>query len=436
MRSIIRVENLGKQYRIGGRRASYSTLRDSIAETLRAPFGWLRRNGNYEDNTIWALKDVSFDVAPGEIVGVIGRNGAGKSTLLKILSRITEPTTGQVDLYGRVGSLLEVGTGFHHELTGRENVYLSGAILGMKREEIDRKFDEIVSFADMEEFVDTPVKFYSSGMYMRLAFSIAAHLDPEVLIVDEVLAVGDAVFQKKCLGKLEEVGARGRTVLFVSHNVPMVLRLCSRVLLMEKGKLVEDGAPQDVTRHYLRSEVGSPAERIWSDPQDAPGDSVARLHAVRVIDEQRSVGHTIDIRKPVLLEIEYWNLQSKVRPTAVFHVLNEDGARLFATNEFNNTAWRERPLKPGLVRATCRIPGNFLAEGIFSVLAAVVTYNPDVIHAIELDAVSFQIVDQSDGDGVRGNTGGKWPGLIRPMLEWEVDYSGEGLENKTAGVIG
>lgn len=429
MRPIIRVEGLSKQFRIGARRAPYKTLRESIVGAAQAPLRLFERNGKSEDCAIWALKDVSFEIIPGEVVGVIGRNGAGKSTLLKILSRITEPTTGRVDLYGRVGSLLEIGTGFHPELSGRENIYLNGAILGMKRGEIDRKFDEIVSFAEIESFIDTPVKRYSSGMYMRLAFAVAAHLEPEILLMDEVLAVGDANFQKKCLGKLEEVRSQGRTVLFVSHNVPMVARLCGRAILLEKGRLLEDGPPNYVTGRYLESEASSPAERIWPDSLDSPGDSVARLRAVRVVDEEGRLAHTIDIRKPVLLEIEYWNLQSNVRPTAVFHVLNEDGMRLFATNEFNNAAWRERPLKPGQVRARCRIPGNFLAEGIFSVLAAVVTYNPDVVHVIERDVASFQIVDHSDGDGVRGvYSGGSWPGLIRPMLEWEVDYSGNGIE--------
>ncbi|MBO0724965.1 MAG: ABC transporter ATP-binding protein, partial [Blastocatellia bacterium] len=330
---MIKVENIGKQYRIGARREPYLTLRDSIVKTFRAPLARFRRNED-SGNTIWALKDVNFEVAPGEVVGVIGRNGAGKSTLLKILSRITEPTTGRVDLYGRVGSLLEVGTGFHPELSGRENIFLNGAILGMNRVEIGRKLAEIVAFAGVEEFIDTPVKYYSSGMYMRLAFSIAAHLEPEILIVDEVLAVGDAEFQKKCLGKLEEVGSQGRTVLFVSHNVPMVIRLCRRAILLEKGYLLEDGPSYYVTRRYLKSGTANPAERIWPDTQDAPGDSVARLRAVRVLDEQGRLAHSIDIRKPLFLEIEYWNLQSKIRPTAVFHVLNEDGVRLFATNEF------------------------------------------------------------------------------------------------------
>ncbi|HEY8460165.1 MAG TPA: Wzt carbohydrate-binding domain-containing protein, partial [Blastocatellia bacterium] len=265
--------------------------------------------------------------------------------------------------------------------------------------------------------------------YMRLALSVAAHLETEILIVDEVLAVGDAGFQKKCMGKLEEVGSQGRTVLFVSHNVPMVTRLCSRAILLEKGQVVEDGPSQYVTRRYLKSGTSNPAERTWPNSQDAPGDSVARLRAVRALDEQGRLAHSIDIRKPVLLEIEYWNLQSKVRPTAVFHVLNEDGTRLFATNEFNNPAWRERPLRPGLVRARCRIPGNFLAEGLFSIFAAVVTYNPDVLHACAPDAVSIHVVDHSDGDGVRGvYGGGSWPGVIRPMLEWEVDYSHDSLD--------
>jgi len=253
MRPIIKVENLSKQYRIGARQASFPTLRDSIAETLRSPFGWLRRNGNHQDNTIWALKDVSFEVKPGEVVGVIGRNGAGKSTLLKILSRITEPTTGQVDLYGRVASLLEVGTGFHVELSGRENIYLNGAILGMKRIEIDRKFDEIVAFAEIDKFIDTPVKHYSSGMYMRLAFAIAAHLDPEILVLDEVLAVGDMAFQKKCLGKMGNVAKEGRTVLFVSHNLEAVLGLCDKGVYLEKGCVLSFGSIKDVSNQYLNA---------------------------------------------------------------------------------------------------------------------------------------------------------------------------------------
>src|SRR5689334_23491071 len=249
MKPIIKVEGLGKQYRLGATTRQYQTLRDSLARAARKPLDLLRANG--QSDMFWALRDVDFEVAPGEVMGIIGRNGAGKSTLLKILSRITEPTTGRAELYGRVASLLEVGTGFHPELTGRENIYLNGAILGMTRPEIQRKFDEIVAFAELEKFLDTPVKRYSSGMYMRLAFSVAAHLDPEILVVDEVLAVGDAVFQKKCLGRMRDISTEGRTVLFVSHNMAAIRSLCSRSILLSGGRKVFDGAANECVDRYL-----------------------------------------------------------------------------------------------------------------------------------------------------------------------------------------
>jgi len=251
MRPIIKVQGISKRFRIQPREAQsvrYETLRESIVKALRSPF---RGGGNgNRDNTIWALKDASFEVMPGEVMGVIGPNGAGKSTLLKVLSRIIEPTTGRVELYGRIASLLEVGTGFHPDLSGRENVYLNGAILGMKRREIDARFDEIVAFAEVEKFIDTAVKHYSSGMYLRLAFAVAAHLDPEVLIVDEVLAVGDASFQKKCLGKMDEVTQTGRTVLLVTHSLGMVTEHCERAILLDGGQIIMSGAATDVVEHY------------------------------------------------------------------------------------------------------------------------------------------------------------------------------------------
>src|SRR5260370_25035928 len=251
MKPIIKVENLSKQYRIGARKESYATLRDTIAGAVRAPFNALGRNGRSGKTSIWALKYVNFEVVPGEVVGIIGRNGAGKSTLLKILSQITEPTTGQVEVYGRIASLLEVGTGFHPELSGRENIFLNGAILGMRRAEIAHKFDEIVAFAETEKFIDTPVKRYSSGMLVRLAFAVAAHLEPEILLVDEVLAVGDVAFQKKCLGKRNDVASKGRTVLFVSHNTAAVQKLCQRAVWLESGKVKEDAAASAVLENYL-----------------------------------------------------------------------------------------------------------------------------------------------------------------------------------------
>src|SRR3990172_9252005 len=280
----IRAENLGKRYRIGRTRAGYRTLRDSLVETgagtlrrlsslVRRPSSILRRPssavGRLSSETIWALREVTFDVRRGQVLGVIGRNGAGKSTLLKLLSRITEPTEGQADIYGRVGSLLEVGAGFHPELTGRENIYLNGAILGMKRVEIDRKFNEIVSFSEVEKFIDTPVKRYSSGMYLRLAFAVAAHLEPEILLVDEVLAVGDADFQKKCLGKMEDVAEAGRTVLFVSHNMAAIEQLCSRAMLISEGSLKKVGGVDSVIEFYLSSvdaRFGAPAGVLATSP--------------------------------------------------------------------------------------------------------------------------------------------------------------------------
>ncbi len=254
----VRAENLGKLYRLG-HRERYSTLRDAIARALAAPFGRAGNGGKPASEFIWALKQVSFEIKFGEVVGIIGGNGAGKSTLLKILSRITEPTEGEAAIYGRVGSLLEVGTGFHPELTGRENIFLNGAILGMKRTEIERKFDEIVGFAEVERFIDTPVKHYSSGMYMRLAFAVAAHLEPEILIVDEVLAVGDAAFQKKCLGKMGEVAKEGRTVLFVSHNLGAVNALCQKALHLEQGSVLRMGEASQIVEAYLARQIGQNA---------------------------------------------------------------------------------------------------------------------------------------------------------------------------------
>jgi lipopolysaccharide transport system ATP-binding protein len=297
MTPIIEVEHLSKQYRIGSRQTSYATLRDSLTDAVSGPFRRLKRlaNGNgrnpqsvirnSQSNLIWALKDVSFEVMPGEVVGIIGRNGAGKSTLLKILSRITEPTAGEVDLYGRVGSLLEVGTGFHAELTGRENIYLNGAVLGMKKAEIDHKFDEIVAFAEIERFIDTPVKHYSSGMYMRLAFSVAAHLEQDILIVDEVLAVGDLAFQSKCLGKMQDVSQQGRTVLFVSHNMAAVKRLCSRAILLEAGSLSCDSNVHQVVETY--SMGGESWSRTGIIPDDAPrlySTGQAKFRSVQLSD--------------------------------------------------------------------------------------------------------------------------------------------------------
>jgi lipopolysaccharide transport system ATP-binding protein len=423
----IRAENLGKRYQLGAC-FKYKALRDTLADSVKASARALRglwRRGRAAagprpgGRTFWALREVGFEIQAGEVVGIIGRNGAGKSTLLKILSRITEPTTGSVDLYGRVGSLLEVGTGFHPELTGRENVYLNGAILGMKRAEIRRKFDEIVAFAEVEKFLDTPIRHYSSGMYMRLAFAVAAHLEPEILLVDEVLAVGDASFQRKCLNKMEDVGSHGRTVLFVSHNMPAVTRLCKRVILLDGGQVVCDGPAAEVAALYLRSGSGSTAVREWPGLESAPGNDVVRLRAVRVRDEGGAVIEVADIRRPVGLEMEYDVLTPGHALTACFEFVTEDGVCAFWAFD-QDPAWRRRPRPAGRYVSTAWVPGNYLSEGTLMVGAAVSSMDPVQDHVYEREAVAFQVVDNLDGDSARGDYAGPLPGVVRPMLGWST----------------
>jgi lipopolysaccharide transport system ATP-binding protein len=415
----IRARGIGKQYRIGAAEP-YLTFREALLRAFAAPARALRREREAPP-TVWALRDVSFDVQPGEIVGIIGRNGAGKSTLLKLLSRITAPTTGKIELRGRTAALLEVGTGFHPELTGRENVYLNGAILGMKRAEIRRKFDAIVAFSEIEKFLDTPVKHYSSGMFMRLAFAVAAHLEPEILIVDEVLAVGDAAFQKKCLNKMEDVSHEGRTVLFVSHNMPAVTRLCPRTVLLEEGRLRLDGPSRDVVAAYLESGLGTTASREWTDLRTAPGDDIVRLRGVRVCDEEGSVAQTPSISRPLALEIEYEVLEDGHRLVPNLHVLDEGGAHAFVSIEVDSP-WHRRERPRGRYVSRAWVPGNLLAEGTFFVDAAISTYGPLRVHVWERGAVAFQVVDDLSGETARGDFGGTIPGALRPLLKWETEF--------------
>ncbi|HLI27383.1 MAG TPA: ABC transporter ATP-binding protein [Chloroflexota bacterium] len=417
----IRVEHVAKAYRLGPQGPRYRTLRDTLAEatsqTLHTLLG--RHNGRVRQatgrDTVWALHDVSFTVAQGEVVGIIGRNGAGKSTLLKLLAHITAPSRGRVGVRGRVGALLEVGTGFHPELTGRDNIFLAGAVLGMRRAEIARQFEQIVAFAEVERFIDTPVKHYSSGMYMRLAFAVAAHLEPEILLVDEVLAVGDAEFQKRCLGKMQDVGGEGRTVLFVSHNMPAILRLCPRVILLDGGRLVADGPAAAVTATYLRANQRLGAERCWPDLATAPGNHIARLRAVRVLDAAGACTASVDIQQPFAIELEYWNLKAGEPLIANIHLYDAQGTYLFASHDNLEPTWGCRPRPAGLYRSLCTIPGNFLNSGRITVHAAVGRWNPHAIHAWVHDAVAFDVIDTG---GVRGEYPGPWAGAIRPYLEW------------------
>ncbi|HLF26883.1 MAG TPA: ABC transporter ATP-binding protein [Anaerolineae bacterium] len=428
----IRVQGLGKQYHIAHERIKYKTLRDSIADTVKGPFRRAARllRGQATgaaglDEKFWALKDVSLEIERGEVVGIIGRNGAGKSTLLKLLTRITEPTVGFAEIHGRVGALLEVGSGFHDELTGRENIYLNGAILGMKRAEIQRKFDEMVAFAEVEKFIDTPVKHYSSGMYLRLAFAVAAHLEPEILLVDEVLAVGDARFQRKCLDKMQDVGEQGRTVLFVSHNMPAITRLCERAILLDDGQVRGDGPAHEIVGIYLTSGLGTTAAREWPDLTKAPGDDVVRLRAVRVCTEDGRVTEAVDIRKPIGIQMEYQVLKPGHILMPYYNVYNQEGIRLFSTIEQQpERRGRHRPI--GCYKSTAWIPGNFLAEGVLLVGASLRTPERKVRHFDEREVVAFQVIDSTDGDSARGDYTGPMSGVMRPLLKWDTHFTPNG----------
>jgi lipopolysaccharide transport system ATP-binding protein len=364
MKPIIRVNNLSKQYKIGEVKASNLTLRDSIVNTLRNPLKAVKSSES--KNSFWALQDVSFDIKPGEVVGTIGRNGAGKSTLLKILSRIVEPTTGRIELYGRIASLLEVGTGFHGELSGRENIFLNGAILGMKRGEIEKKFDEIVAFAEVEKFLDTPVKFYSSGMYVRLAFAVAAHLEPEILVVDEVLAVGDAEFQKKCLGKMNEVSKIGRTVLFVSHQMGMLAQLCTTCILLEKGKLLMQDGTEKVIDTYLNRQV-SDGSAYYFDESKIAGKKAYIVHQ-KMVDETGNAITEITNENPIILEtkVRVESFQSDME--LAVSLQNKMKGRIFTVNiplkEMMAVGEKEKVIR-------LEIPPNFIAPNPYSWVSAI-----------------------------------------------------------------
>jgi len=372
----IRVEGLSKRYRLGGQTQRYKALRDILTEKFASPFRTLRSiaakkpQSNVPDRakTFWALHDVSFEVKRGEVVGVIGGNGAGKSTLLKILSRITSPTAGRATVHGRIGALLEVGTGFHPELTGRENIFLNGAILGMRKAEIEAKFDAMVAFAEMDQFLDMPVKHYSSGMYMRLAFAVAAHLDPEILVVDEVLAVGDAAFQKKCLGKMGEVARQGRTVLFVTHNLTAVATLCTRVLRLDHGRLIASGSPSEVIAEYLKPAEGEST----FDPRKFPEDPDFRLDRAFVSQNESRTG-PFTTSAPVDVTLEYTVPRPVSGLRVGIDVSTIDGITLWRSWDDDMIGQRKPVTSPGRYIAVCRLPENlfFPRQYLISVSIAI-----------------------------------------------------------------
>jgi len=429
----VSVKNISKRYRIGTAQTKfrYGMLRDQIVDAAKAPFrlasSLLKRNTQHAtrttDNFIWALEDVSFDLEEGKVLGIVGRNGAGKSTLLKILSRVTEPTKGTVVVRGRVGSLLEVGTGFHPELTGRENIYMNGAILGMKRAEIESKFDEIVAFSEVEQFIETPVKRYSSGMYLRLAFAVAAHLEPEILVVDEVLAVGDAEFQKKCLGKMGDVAQQGRTVLFVSHNMSAILRLTTEAIVLNKGKLIMRGPTQEAVDFYLSSGQAQAGERAW-DADEVPASS-APFRPIRLTVRDRSgkVVDTIRSSEPSALEFEY-KLSSEVtglrigvylstmRGEYVLTSFDTDDAKLFEQHGTRNT---------GHYVSRAILPPDIFNEGRYSVGVNASSFGVRR-YFMDENALAFNV-------DISGAPGTQWPeprvGPIRPRLDWKIEKIGD-----------
>jgi len=413
----IRVENLGKRYRIGAEEKRPDNLWQATKQLVASPFDYLRRitRPPTEEETLWALKDVSFEVKRGEVVGIIGRNGAGKSTLLKILSRITEPTHGRAVINGRVGSLLEVGTGFHPELTGRENIYLNGAILGMKREEIDRKFDEIVDFSGVEKFIDTPVKRYSSGMRVRLAFSVAAHLEPEILLVDEVLAVGDAEFQKKCLGKMGDVAKEGRTVLFVSHNMGAVKRLCPRAMLFEEGVVQSTGLSEEVITVYLNQGATISGFKKWRPGFSNQDVDEVCVHGVMIKNSSGRVTSKIQAGEHFVVEIEL-SFQRALPLCRVGIILSTfQGATVFESYDSDMKEYSgERKISRQIIR--CIVPGNFLNIGRYTLSINVGIPNVKNLALLE-HALIFDIEDVG---AVGSEMLSRRKGIIRPKLHWQI----------------
>ncbi|MFY7888625.1 MAG: ABC transporter ATP-binding protein [Spirosomataceae bacterium] len=408
--TVIEAHNISKRYIIDHKKGNAKdTFRELVTDGIKNIFSGKKSEEEIAHEEFWALKDVSFQINKGDRVGVIGSNGAGKSTLLKVLSRITEPTQGSVKISGRVASLLEVGTGFHPELSGRENIFLNGAILGMKRDEIQRHFDAIVDFAGVEKFLDTPVKRYSSGMYVRLGFAISAHLEPEIMIVDEVLAVGDAEFQRKCLGKMKDASVSGRTILFVSHNLTAVQGLCNKSMFMQKGQLVEMGETSQVLATYLSHVQKTELEAVYSTPEQAPGNDKIRLKSVRILPNYVDSQRHLDVRTSFKVKIEFWNMLDEANLNISLHLNSLTGECIF------NIGTESKAFKKGIVTAECEIPNDFLNDGSYSISFMVVKDTASPLFNFE-EALIFEIEDYREGMAWYG----KWPGYIRPKIDFPI----------------
>ena len=416
----IRTEGLSKTYTLGQLRPNLSlksTVTDAVTGRFRPALPAFAVDGSptSNDNLVHALRDVSMEVHRGEVLGIIGRNGAGKSTLLRILTRITPPTSGLAEIHGRVGALIGVGTGFHPDLTGRENVYMNGAVLGMKKADIDRRFDEIVSFAEIDRFLDTPVKRYSTGMYTRLAFAVAAHMEPEILLVDEVLAVGDAAFQRKCLGKMEGIARANRTILFVSHNMSAVQSLCHRAIWLDGGRIVAQGNTRDVVGEYLQKAFVLLTESTWDDPSEAPGSAGVRLRRVCLHPVDGSAQDPVTLETPFVVEIEYWNMHAGARFHLELNVISETGVLIFKTAASRRPdANGSRPV--GLFRDVCHVPAHLLNAGVHRI-ELLVTRDHMNIEFRKEDIVVFEVLESETPRPWQGN----WRGVVRPMLAWSTE---------------
>ncbi len=411
-KTILDVRNISKKYTIkSAEQQRYSTLYETL--DIRKYIG--RNKIRLKKSEFMALDDISFSVKEGDCLGIIGNNGAGKSTLLKILSQITEPTSGTIGFNGRIASLLEVGTGFHPELTGRENIYLNGTILGMTRAEITKKFDQIVDFSGIEKFLDVPVKRYSSGMYVRLAFSVAAHLECEILVIDEVLAVGDAAFQKKCLGKMNEKSKEGRTVLFVSHNMPSIRTMCNRAVLLNAGKLMFDGEPNEAINRYLELQGNVIPEKTW-DEENAPANNFFRCRGIRVMGGEGAYSGRVPNDKPIEIEVDYDVLMPETIMGATMYIKNLEGDIIFGSISNHDPKWHGVSRDAGSYKSSCIIPADLLMDGVYTVSVNLWAAGYTMIVPIE-NIISFEIYDTGT---LRGDYFGGWGGLIRPRLEWRT----------------
>ena len=421
---ILKAENISKQYRLG--LVGTGTISHDLNRWWHKVRGkedpFLKigetndRSTKAESDYVWALKDINFEVKRGEVLGIIGKNGAGKSTLLKILSRVTSPTTGEIKTKGRIASLLEVGTGFHGEMTGRENIFLNGAILGMTKKEIRSKIDEIIEFSGCERYIDTPVKRYSSGMTVRLAFAVAAFLEPDILVIDEVLAVGDAEFQKKAIGKMQDISrGEGRTVLFVSHNMDSIMRLCTRALLMKNGSVIEEGKVSRVIDTYLSTEFGATSQKYWDKNN---GNNLVKILSVKAHNSNFETSENFKITKKIGITLTFEVLESGHKIHSAFNFFNSSGVNIFDSHESNTELYHEKK-EQGIYETTVWIYENLFSEGVIIVGVALVTHDPFRVHFHENDAIAFNIVEDIENSPTRGDYVGSLPGIIRPNLKWE-----------------